>query len=55
MAVMLSIMAYQDIGVAVSTERGLVVPIIKDADTKSLPELEKSILEYSEKAQRRQT
>lgn len=41
---------YQDIGVAVSTERGLVVPIIKDADTKSLPELEKSILEYSEKA-----
>ena len=41
---------YQDIGVAVSTDRGLVVPIIKDADTKSLPELEKSILSYSEKA-----
>ena len=41
---------FQDIGVAVSTERGLVVPIIKDADTKSLPEIEKSILEYSEKA-----
>ena len=41
---------YKDIGVAVSTDRGLVVPIIKDADTKSLPELEKSILEYSEKA-----
>ena len=41
---------YQDIGVAVSTERGLVVPIIKDADTKSLPEIEKAILEYSEKA-----
>lgn len=41
---------YQDIGVAVSTDRGLVVPIIKDADTKSLPELEKSILDYSEKA-----
>ncbi|MDA8604709.1 2-oxoglutarate dehydrogenase complex dihydrolipoyllysine-residue succinyltransferase [Gammaproteobacteria bacterium] len=41
---------YQDIGVAVSTERGLVVPVIKDADAKSLPELEKSILEYSEKA-----
>src|SRR5210317_218183 len=36
---------YQDIGVAVSTERGLVVPVIKDADAKSLPELEKSILE----------
>lgn len=41
---------FQDIGVAVSTERGLVVPIIKDSDTKSLPEIEKSILEYSEKA-----
>ena len=41
---------YQDIGVAVSTERGLVVPVIKDADAKSLPELEKSIVEYSEKA-----
>ena len=41
---------FQDIGVAVSTERGLVVPIIKDADTKSLPKIEKSILSYSEKA-----
>ena len=41
---------YQDIGVAVSTERGLVVPRIKDADTKSLPDLERSIFEYSEKA-----
>jgi 2-oxoglutarate dehydrogenase E2 component (dihydrolipoamide succinyltransferase) len=41
---------FQDIGVAVSTERGLVVPVIKDADTKSLPEIEKSIIEYSEKA-----
>ena len=30
---------FQDIGVAVSTERGLVVPVIKDADTKSLPEI----------------
>jgi len=41
---------FQDIGVAVSTDRGLVVPVIKDADTKSLPEIEKSILDYSEKA-----
>ena len=41
---------FQDIGVAVSTERGLVVPVIKDADSKSLPEIEKSILEYSIKA-----
>ena len=41
---------FQDIGVAVSTDRGLVVPVIKDADTKSLPEIEKAILEYSDKA-----
>ncbi len=41
---------FQDIGVAVSTERGLVVPVIKDADSRSLPEIEKSILEYSLKA-----
>ena len=41
---------YQDIGVAVSTERGLVVPVVKDADMLSLPEIEKSILEYSIKA-----
>ena len=41
---------FQDIGVAVSTDRGLVVPVIKDADTKSLPEIEKSILSYSDKA-----
>ena len=41
---------FQDIGVAVSSERGLVVPVIKDADTKSLPEIEKAILSYSDKA-----
>ena len=41
---------YQDIGVAVSTDRGLVVPVIKDADTTSLPEIEKFILDYSLKA-----
>ena len=41
---------FQDIGVAVSTERGLVVPVIKDADMQSLPEIEKSILNYSLKA-----
>ena len=41
---------YQDIGVAVSTERGLVVPVIRDADMMSLPDIEKSILDYSNKA-----
>ena len=41
---------FQDIGVAVSTERGLVVPVIRDADMMSLPDIEKSILDYSIKA-----
>jgi len=41
---------YQDISVAVSTDRGLVVPVIRDADMMGLPDIEKSILEYSNKA-----
>ena len=41
---------YKDIGVAVSTDRGLVVPVIKDADIKSISEIEKSISIYAEKA-----
>ena len=41
---------FQDIGVAVSTDRGLVVPVIKDADNKSISEIEKSILNFSQKA-----
>ena len=41
---------YQDISVAVSTDRGLVVPVIRDADIMTLPDIEKSILEFSEKA-----
>ena len=41
---------YKDIGVAVSTDRGLVVPVIKDADIKSISEIEKSISEYADKA-----
>ena len=41
---------YKDIGVAVSTDRGLVVPVIKDADIKSISEIEKSISEYAVKA-----
>ena len=42
---------YQDIGVAVSTERGLVAPVIKDADSLTLAELEDQIRVYGEKAQ----
>ena len=41
---------YQDISVAVSTDRGLVVPVIRDADIMTLSDIEKSILEYSQKA-----
>ena len=41
---------YQDVGVAVSTERGLVVPVIRDADSLRIPDVEKSILDYSNKA-----
>lgn len=41
---------YQDVGVAVSTERGLVVPVIRNADSLRIPDVEKSILDYSDKA-----
>jgi len=41
---------FYDIGVAVSTERGLVVPIVRDADAKSFGALEKEIGEYAKKA-----
>ena len=38
------------IGVAVSTDRGLVVPVIRNADQMKMPELEQSVLFYAEKA-----
>ena len=38
------------IGIAVSTERGLVVPVIHNADQMKMPELEQSVLFYAEKA-----
>jgi 2-oxoglutarate dehydrogenase E2 component (dihydrolipoamide succinyltransferase) len=41
---------FYDIGVAVSTERGLVVPIVRDADVKSFATIEKEIGEYAKKA-----
>ncbi|MCY4129103.1 MAG: 2-oxoglutarate dehydrogenase complex dihydrolipoyllysine-residue succinyltransferase [Gammaproteobacteria bacterium] len=41
---------FYDIGVAVSTERGLVVPIVRDADALGLHQIEDQIVEYSEKA-----
>ena len=41
---------YYDVGVAVSTERGLMVPIVRDADSKSFATIEKEIAEYAKKA-----
>ncbi len=41
---------YYDIGVAVSTDRGLVVPIVRDADGKGFAAIEKEIADYARKA-----
>ena len=41
---------FQDIGVAVSTERGLVVPVVRGVQNKNIAEIEQSILELSNKA-----
>ncbi|MFP6796992.1 MAG: 2-oxoglutarate dehydrogenase complex dihydrolipoyllysine-residue succinyltransferase [Pseudomonadales bacterium] len=41
---------YYDIGVAVSTERGLVVPVIRDADALGLAQIEDQVGEYGGKA-----
>src|SRR5438067_2043508 len=41
---------FYDIGVAVGTERGLVVPIVRDADKKSFADLERDIADYASRA-----
>lgn len=41
---------YIDIGIAVGSPRGLVVPILRDADQLSMAEIEKKINEFAEKA-----
>lgn len=41
---------YHDIGVAVSGSRGLVVPVLRDADTLSMAEIEKQVAELGQKA-----
>ena len=41
---------YQDIGVAVSTERGLVVPVLRNAENMSIASVESGISEYASKA-----
>jgi 2-oxoglutarate dehydrogenase E2 component (dihydrolipoamide succinyltransferase) len=41
---------HYDLGVAVSTERGLVVPVVRDADLLSLAEIEKAIVDFGARA-----
>jgi 2-oxoglutarate dehydrogenase E2 component (dihydrolipoamide succinyltransferase) len=41
---------FYDIGVAVATDRGLVVPVVRDADKKSFADLERDIAEYAARA-----
>jgi len=44
---------FYDIGVAVSTERGLLVPVLRDADMMSFAEIEKTILDLSQRARQK--
>ncbi|MCW1883688.1 dihydrolipoyllysine-residue succinyltransferase [Luteolibacter flavescens] len=41
---------FYDIGVAIGTEKGLIVPVIRDADKKSFAQIEQDILDYAKKA-----
>lgn len=41
---------YYDMGIAISTPRGLIVPVIKDTDQLDFAGIEKSIIDYGEKA-----
>ncbi len=41
---------YYDIGIAVSSDRGLVVPILRDANSKGFAEIESNIIAYGQKA-----
>jgi len=41
---------YHDIGIAVSTERGLVVPVVRDADSLSVAGIEKAIADFGARA-----
>jgi len=44
---------YFDIGVAVSTDKGLVVPVVRDADRLTMAEIEASIADLARRAQER--
>jgi 2-oxoglutarate dehydrogenase E2 component (dihydrolipoamide succinyltransferase) len=41
---------FYDIGVAIGTDKGLIVPVLRDVDTKSFARIEKDILDYAQKS-----
>ena len=41
---------FYDIGVAIGTDKGLMVPVLRDTDQKSFAQIEKDILDYAKKA-----
>ena len=41
---------FYDIGVAIGTEKGLIVPVLRDVDKKSFAQIEQEILDYAKKA-----
>ena len=45
---------YVNIGIAVDTERGLVVPVLRDADRKNIPQIARELVEIADAARKRQ-
>ena len=43
---------YYDVGIAVSTDRGLVVPVVRDADQLSMSDIENQISDYAQRARK---
>ena len=43
---------YYDVGIAVSTDRGLVVPVVRDADTLSMSDIEGQISDFAQRARK---
>jgi len=41
---------FYDVGIAIGTEKGLIVPVVRDCDQKSFAQIEKDIIEYATKA-----
>lgn len=41
---------FYDVGIAIGTEKGLIVPVVRDCDQKSFAQIEKDIIEYATRA-----